>query len=105
MIQPAVGSPTTLPELQRAIAFGEVLGVRQRVLVGDEDGRRAERALPELAAAGADGPPRPRHRQVVLPREDVERVHVDEPAVVVAHVDDHALARVILGVEIEIAAD
>ena len=36
-----------LAELQRAIAFGEVLGVGQRVLVGDEDRRRAERPLPE----------------------------------------------------------
>ena len=37
-----------------------------------------------------------------LPREHIDRVRIDEPAVVVADVDDHAVARVILGVEIEV---
>ena len=41
------------------------------------------------------------HVEVAAPREHVDRVDVHEAAVVVAHVDDDALLRVILGVEIE----
>ena len=91
-----------LAELQRAIAFGEILGVRQRVLVGDEHGRLLERALAEHRARRRGRHAARRHVQVGLPREHVERVRVDEAAVVVADVDDDAVARDVLGVEIDV---
>ena len=102
MIQPAVGSPTTLPEFHRAIAFGEVLGVRQRVLVGDEHGRLLQRALAQRRARRRRRRAAERHVQVGLPRDHVERVGVDEAAVVVADVDDDAVARDVVGVEIDV---
>ena len=61
-----------------------------------------ERALAEHRARRRLGHVARRHPQVRLPREDVDRVRVDEAAVVVADVDDDAVARVILGVEIDV---
>jgi len=39
-------------EFERAIAFGEILSVRQRMLIRDQHRRRLERALPQHAAGG-----------------------------------------------------
>ena len=91
-----------LAQLHRAIALGEVLRVRQRVLVGHEHGRLLERALAERRPRRRRRHAALRHVQVVLAREHVERVGVDEAAVVVADVDDDAVARDVVGVEIDV---
>ena len=57
---------------------------------------------PSTVRAGASGTLARGHPQVRLPREHVERVGVDEAAVVVAQVDDDAVALVVLGVEIDV---
>ena len=43
-----------------------------------------------------------RELQIAAPREDVDRIRIDEPAVVVANVDHDAVAAAVLRVEIEV---
>ena len=86
--------------MEPPVAFREVLAVRERVFVHDEDGRLVERALAECGA----------HRRVVaearaevevfVARDHVDRVRVYETAVVVANVDHDARLRAILHVEV-----
>jgi hypothetical protein len=102
MIHPAVGSPTTFSELERAVTLGEVFRIRQRMLVGHENRRQLERALSERRARRHARVPSRQHVEVAAAREHIDRVDVDEAAVVVAYVDDHALLRLIVGVEIEV---
>ena len=64
--------------------------------VGDSSAR-----WPSTVRAGASGTLARGHPQIRLPREDVDRVRVDEAAVVVADVDDDAVELVVLDVEIE----
>ncbi len=90
------------PQLQRAIAFREVLGIRERVLVGDEHRRRLERPLAENRAGRRFGHDARGHAQVRLPGEHVDRVRVHEAAVVVSNVDHDAVELVILDVQIDV---
>src|SRR5205823_4571957 len=90
-----------LPELQRAVPFGEILGVRERMLVRDEDRRALERTLTEQRARRHRFESAPHHIEVTTSRQDINRVHVDEAAVVVADVDHDALARLVFRIEID----
>src|SRR6185503_1110761 len=67
-----------LTEFQRAIAFGEILSVGERMLVRDQDGRAFERALAEHRAGRGRRVAAHGHRHIAAPREDVNRVGVDE---------------------------
>ena len=66
--------------------------------------RHGERPLPEDSPRRRFGFTALGHFQVRTPCEDVQRVGVDEPSIVVADIDHHALPRLILRVEIEMQA-
>ncbi len=102
MIHPAVRLADDRPEAERAPPLGEVLGVGERVLVRHEHRRQLERALAELRARRRRAEAARLHGEVRPAREDVERVRVHETAVVVPHVDDDALSRLVLGVEVDV---
>ena len=102
MIQPAVGSPTTLPSFRCAIAFGEILGVGERVLIDHQDRRQFERSLAELSARGSGRAAAVGHGEIGTAGQHVQRVSIDKAAVVVADVDDHALLGAVFGVEVDI---
>jgi hypothetical protein len=56
---------------------------------------------PSCTRDGAHAAAAALHGEVVAARQDVDGVHVHEAAVVVAHVDDDAVLRVVLLVEVE----
>ena len=88
--------------MEGAVAFGEVLAVGEGGLVGDEDGGETEGTLAEGLTAGDGLAAAEGHEQVVFACEDVDDASVDIAAVVVADVDDDALAGLVFCVEIEV---
>ena len=72
------------------------------MLVRDQDRRQLQRALAENASRRGPGQPAPRHHQVAAAREHVERIRIDEAAVVVADIHDDAVLRTVVGIQIEI---
>ncbi len=89
-------------QLQGAITFGEVFGVGERSLIGDQDGGEPQGALTEVRPGGRRRAPARSHGQVVLAREHVDGVLIDEAAVVISDIDDDAFPGLVLYVEIDI---
>ena len=69
--------------------------------IGQQNCRPLQRALAKDAAGGGGGEAAEGHGEITAAGEDVDRVDVDEPAIVVADVDDDSLARPIFGIEVD----
>src|SRR5579859_3209315 len=81
------------PQTQRPVAFGKVLGVRERVSVGDENGGQLKGALPQHDSCRSCGKATPRHRHVSASREYVDGIGIHEATIVVAYIDHDTLTR------------
>ena len=70
------------------------------MLIGDENGRRLERTLPQHGARRGGHSASLGHGQIRAPGEHVECICIYETAIVVAHVDDHARAGVVFRIQV-----